>query len=809
MKKLHLICNSHIDPVWQWEWEEGAAATLSTFQSAVNLADEFDYIFCHNEAILYKYIEQYAPALFEKIRNLVQVGKWHIMGGWYLQPDCLMPDGEGIVRQIREGEIYFKEKFGVMPATAIGFDAFGHSRGLVQIIKKCGQDSYLFVRPYSEYMGTYKQLDLPNECFLWKGYDGSVIKAQRISGYNSALGHSCDKIKKDIRDSEKDEIAVSAWGVGNHGGGPSRKDLADIKDLIEKSDFTIVHSTPENYFSEVNPEKIFDRSLISCMPGCYTSMIGVKQKYREMERELFFVEKMMSVASLKGLIEYDNDKLKEVVEDMLSVQFHDMLPGTTIKNGEENALNYIRHADLILNKLRADCFFNLCKGQTAAEENTYPILVFNPKTYGGEQTIECELSIIPTLYFNKVFSEISVFDEKGNRLVSQTIKEGSNLSVDWRKKVVFIGNLSPLGITRFTARTEKKARKQYPVNKSLIFDNGVKSVFINARTGLIESYKVNGKEYAEGKLFRPFCYEDNADPWGMSKEQTLKEIGKKPKPFKLLKNPDGEFCGLSSFEIIEDGDVYIGAEAFFGYGNSRLRIGYKVYKQGDAVDIDVNLFPAEINKIIKLHTPIKTEKLLGDEMFGTEELYSNGKECIARDFIAAKSGAKYVQIITPSTYGCSYKDGNIRITLHRSVAYCAHPIGKRPLLQKNIYIPRVDCKECDYKFRLCVTDETTLQKNAAEFTETPYAINVFPTIDDSTDNGMQIFTDNPDVRVVTIKKSEQTNGYVFRLFNNSSIKTQTVLSCGTEKIKLDFNEYQVKTVIYSDDKLSESEEMII
>ncbi|MBQ7163915.1 MAG: alpha-mannosidase, partial [Clostridia bacterium] len=307
MKKLHLICNAHIDPVWQWEWEEGAAAALSTFQSAVNLAEEYDYIFCHNEAILYQYTETYAPSLFKQICELVKKGKWHIMGGWYLQPDCLMPDGEGIVRQIREGELYFSEKFGVKPSTAIGFDAFGHSRGIVQIIKKCGQDSYMFVRPYGNDYGAYNQLDLPDECFLWQGYDDSVIKAQRISGYNSTLGHSCDKIRKDIKDSQTKEVAVSAWGVGNHGGGPSRKDLADIEKLMAESDIAIVHSTPENYFAEVSPEKVYDRSLISCMPGCYTSMINVKQKYRGIERDLFFVEKMMSVAALKGVTEYDSE----------------------------------------------------------------------------------------------------------------------------------------------------------------------------------------------------------------------------------------------------------------------------------------------------------------------------------------------------------------------------------------------------------------------------------------------------------------------------------------------------------------------
>ncbi len=82
MKEVHLICNAHIDPIWQWDWQEGVSAVLSTFQSAVNLAEQFDYVFCHNEVTVYKYVEEYAPALFERIKELVALGKWHIMGGW-------------------------------------------------------------------------------------------------------------------------------------------------------------------------------------------------------------------------------------------------------------------------------------------------------------------------------------------------------------------------------------------------------------------------------------------------------------------------------------------------------------------------------------------------------------------------------------------------------------------------------------------------------------------------------------------------------------------------------------------------------
>ncbi len=131
MKSIHLICNAHLDPVWLWEWQEGAAETLATFRTAADLCEELDgFVFNHNEVILYQWVEEHEPELFERIRTLVNVGKWHIMGGWYLQPDCNMPSGESFVRHALLGKRYFLDRFGVEPKTAINFDPFGHTRGL-------------------------------------------------------------------------------------------------------------------------------------------------------------------------------------------------------------------------------------------------------------------------------------------------------------------------------------------------------------------------------------------------------------------------------------------------------------------------------------------------------------------------------------------------------------------------------------------------------------------------------------------------------------------------------------------------------
>jgi len=216
---VHLVCNAHLDPVWQWEWEEGACEAISTFRTAADLCEESQgFIFNHNEVILYKWVEEYEPTLFKRIQRLVKAGKWHIMGGWYLQPDCNMLSGEGLVRQILTGREYFRDRFGVRPTTAINFDPFGHSRGLVQILAKSGYDSYIHCRPSREECGQEA------DDYVWVGYDNSEIICTRPRlFYNSELGGAGDKVRTQIEEEPALGVALMLWGVGNHGGGPAAK----------------------------------------------------------------------------------------------------------------------------------------------------------------------------------------------------------------------------------------------------------------------------------------------------------------------------------------------------------------------------------------------------------------------------------------------------------------------------------------------------------------------------------------------------------------------------------------------------------
>ncbi|GJM79983.1 hypothetical protein HMSSN139_24790 [Paenibacillus sp. HMSSN-139] len=290
MKKLHLLSNAHLDPVWQWEWDEGAAAAISTFRAAADFAKNMKAISstimkrsCTNGSRSTN--RRYSPAF----KTLVQQGKWHIMGGWYLQPDCNMPSGESFARQILLGREYFREKFGVKPTTAINFDSFGHTRGLVQILQQAGYDSYIFMRP-DEFPA------LPARDFIWEGYNGSRLMAHKIEGsYNSALGKAHEKIGEWLDRHGDEPIGLILWGVGNHGGGPSRLDLDRIGEMMRRpGEFELVHSTPEAYFRELPEAKALPSYAGDLNPrfvGCYTSMIRIKQRHRRLENELYVTEK--------------------------------------------------------------------------------------------------------------------------------------------------------------------------------------------------------------------------------------------------------------------------------------------------------------------------------------------------------------------------------------------------------------------------------------------------------------------------------------------------------------------------------------
>ena len=802
MKELHLICEAHLDPVWLWEWEEGASAAVSTFQSAANLADQFDYIFCHNEVSLYKYIAEYAPDLFEKIKELIKQGKWHVIGGWYLQPDANMPSGESFVRQAMVGHKYFKENFGENPTTALNFDSFGHTRGLVQIIKKCGQDSYIHVRPFDG------ELELPDDFYWWEGFDGSKIKAFRSPTYNSVYFGCAKEHAKGVKaDKEHRDIWMCLWGVGNHGGGPSRKDLADIKEWMETDkDCKIIHSTPEDFFKKAEPCASFSESLRISMPGCYTSASELKRKHIALENSLFSTERALSVASLSGLTSYPEKDLADITEDLLNCEFHDILPGSATKRGIENGLRIINHGLHIAELSRAKAFFAMSQNEPTAEEGEYPILVMNFQPYDREAYVECEFNLAEQNHDISRQSKIRLFD--GDREIPcQIIREESNLLLDWRKRIVFKASLPALSVKRFRAFVEFEPAKSEPETPKgdIVFDNGEKRVVISKKTGLLTSYVVDGKEYIEGNAFEPYLYIDNEDPWGMADFQHV-AMGRDPVALPLSKCDSGVFRGRKNIKIVEDGELELAVESFFELEHVGVRILYTVYKQGRDVDIKVNALWNEQNRMLKLHIPtvFKTGDCTGQTAFGTENLYCDGRENVAHRFLTAGNGEKNrLAVLNDCIYASSFSSGELRLSLLRGARYSGHPIPETmPSIGPDRYVSVIDQGEHEYNFRLTVANENELDRAAEEFNLKPYALNVFPT----GGKGIKIVKinlSNPNITMSALKKSEtEDDCYIARFYNGSAHDSSTDFTFGEHTVHIDFGKYEVKTVTCKKDGMT-------
>ena len=531
-KTIHLLCNAHLDPVWLWEWEEGAAEAISTFRTAAELAENNKaFVFNHNEVTLYKWVQEYEPSLFKRIQKLVKSGRWNIMGGWYLQPDCNMPSGESFVRQILLGKSYFKEHFGVNVTTAINFDPFGHTRGLVQILAKSGFDSYLFGRPEQN------DCPLPSDEFVWVGYDGSEVMGTRFCGwYNSGLGKAREKMEKWISDFGDKEHCLILWGVGNHGGGPSRKDLKDVNRLIARhKDHDIVHSTPQAYFKDL--KKSIDKlprhkkDINPWAIGCYTSQVRIKQKQRMLENEIYSTEKMCSAASIQGLMKYPQTEINDALEDLMVSQFHDILPGSSIQPVEDASLRMMEHGLEIISRIKARAFFALSSGQAKAKEGQIPIMVYNPHPFKIKQIVECEFNL-PDFGGLDDYTHIHVH-HKGKKLASQVEKELSNVPLDWRKRVAFTAQLEPGCMNRFDCTIEpvKKPKPKLKTrNGKITFANDELKVVINTLTGLVDKYSVKGVNLVGKGAFHPIVMKDDSDSWGMVGNCRRKVAGR----FKLM-----------------------------------------------------------------------------------------------------------------------------------------------------------------------------------------------------------------------------------------------------------------------------------
>ncbi len=786
MDKLHLLCNAHIDPVWLWRKNEGLAETISTFRIAADFCENYDgFIFNHNEALLYQWVEEYDPELFERIKKLVREGKWQIMGGWYLQPDCVMTSGESLLEQIRLGREYFTEKFGVQPKVAINFDPFGHSRGLVQILNKNGYEGYIFMRPYS-FVGD----------FIWEGFDGSqVIGHGTIEEYGTRRGEALDKVKLCLDRPEKTGLCL--WGIGNHGGGPSKIDLESINEFAADSDKEIIHSSADRYIAQVDKSKlsVWDKSLVPCMIGCYTSMVRIKQANRRLENKIAATEKIMSYASIQADFTYDEEEMNKAKKTLAFCQFHDILPGSAIKKVEDDSLNLFGYAEGIVDELHTKAFFALCKNQAKAKDGEIPIMIFNPHPYEIEGEFEVDFLLQNQNWDDTTETIAQVYDKDGKELPTQNEKAESSLNLDWAKKVSFKGKLAPSSVTRFDCKLIVVPVKEKCDHKGDIIEikNDKMRVRISKKTGLIELYEVDGKAYIEnsGKIE---VYNDNEDSWGF----VVDDFADFNDTYKLMSDEAvNEFIGYSdetrgNVRIVEDGSVRTKIQAFFEYKRSIAVITYTIPKLSNYIDVEITMYTTEVNKMIKytIDTTL-SGKAYGQTAFGVDELFTDEKESVYHKWCGIEDGSDSLYVINRGMYGGSFTDSSIKLSLIRTPVYASLTLNDRQLTPHDRMLEHIDLGERKQSFR--ITTEKDVERAAQAYNEEPYVLSFFASGDGNTP-ASAITVDNPDVILSSMRKKQ--DGYELTLYNSKPYENDAKVSIPAldKEINVHFGKYEYKII---------------
>ncbi|MFZ2657283.1 MAG: glycoside hydrolase family 38 C-terminal domain-containing protein [Victivallales bacterium] len=375
---MHLISQAHLDPVWLWPWRDGFSEALTTLQSAVDRLREFPEMrYTCSSAVFYRWVQETDPRLFREIRSFIEQGRWEVVGGWIVQADTILTSE--ISRQGQLGQAWFREHLGVTAKIGYCVDSFGHSAGLPSILSANGMHYYVFQRP-----SPGEKPDLPN-LFWWEGPDGSRVLTWRLAlGYGQGPGTSADELESSLRKNWSGGLVpgmpVGTWfvGIGNHGGGPTRKHVERLRELSAMDDPSLPElrfSTLADFFAGIEKQPGFKSipvirgELLHHARGCYAANTRLKRMHRQAEHELLSAEYMKQLASQPNLkSECRNSKQKkgsEIISDLERPavlppeelrepwwtlcfnQFHDILPGSSVPAAYEQVaddIGMVRHS---------------------------------------------------------------------------------------------------------------------------------------------------------------------------------------------------------------------------------------------------------------------------------------------------------------------------------------------------------------------------------------------------------------------------------------------------------------------------------
>ncbi|MGQ9737039.1 MAG: alpha-mannosidase [Armatimonadota bacterium] len=327
---IHCVGHAHIDMNWMWNWAETVATINDTFSTVNRLFQEVQqFRFSQDQTSIYQAMKDYLPEIWQKVKEHVHSGRWEVTASHWVEADKNMASGETLCRHLLYTRRFFRQEFG-LPYDAVRLDyepdTFGHAHTVPGILARAGIRYYYFCRTGR---GPF--------LFWWQGRDGSRVLAfdDHREWY---LGPITPRIAQHVLEFErqtglKDMLYV--YGVGDHGGGPTRRDLRLAHEMMEWPIFPKIRfSTYHEFFAiaerDAKDIPVIDGELNFVFEGCYSSQSNIKYANRRSENAL--VEAEICALLAKGVTgqPYPSEQLHTAWRHTMFNQFHDILPGSGV-----------------------------------------------------------------------------------------------------------------------------------------------------------------------------------------------------------------------------------------------------------------------------------------------------------------------------------------------------------------------------------------------------------------------------------------------------------------------------------------------
>ncbi|WP_053372297.1 alpha-mannosidase [Paenibacillus sp. FJAT-27812] len=347
---ISAVGHAHMDLAWLWPIRETIRKGARTFSTVLQMMDLYpDYVFGASQPQLYDWMKTHYPKLYARIKERVQEGRWEPQGAMWVESDTNVPNGESLIRQILYGKRYFQQEFGQEMKSLWMPDVFGYTASLPQILKKSGVD-YMMTQKLS--WSVYNRH--PHHTFHWEGIDGSRVLTHMPpeDTYNSpAAPRSIIKAEKEYLDKNISENCLMLFGIGDGGGGPGEEHLERLMREKNLQGLSPVVQEPSSQFFERLAEgseryQTWSGELyLEKHQGTLTSQARNKRYNRKLEKALRELEFAAIVAGLAKGKQYPSEELELIWKEVLLYQFHDILPGSSIKRVYDESLE--RYAALL------------------------------------------------------------------------------------------------------------------------------------------------------------------------------------------------------------------------------------------------------------------------------------------------------------------------------------------------------------------------------------------------------------------------------------------------------------------------------